>query len=118
VEEAIKDAKINLEVHLGFLKEDGFPIPVPEDIDYFKKYSGKISLRLGKKLHKEVACFADKDGVSINSLILMALSCYVGLENYNYKLEERIDCLHQISIQGIKLQINNNDILNGWKILD
>ena len=60
VEEAINDAKENLEVYLEFLEEEGKKIP---DDDYKSEYSGKIALRVSKSTHKKLAEISEKEGI-------------------------------------------------------
>lgn len=78
IEEAMEDAQINLNVHLDYLKENGIAVPVPDTSFHILEYSGKLSLRIPKSLHRQIAENAQKDDVSINSYINNALSDYVG----------------------------------------
>lgn len=55
--------------------ESGYPIPEPANYD---GASGKIALRISRRLHKSAAERADIEGVSLNQLISVALSSYLG----------------------------------------
>lgn len=87
-EEAINDAKTNLTAHLSFLKEEGMAIPVPTNPFDKSDYSGKILLRISKKLHKELSLMSERENMSINTIINSALSQYVGYENCYSKVEK------------------------------
>lgn len=68
--EMIKDAMVSwLEVSL----EEDDEIPLPESMQE-TNYSGKLSLRMPKSLHKKIANEAKEEGVSINSYIVSCLS--------------------------------------------
>jgi hypothetical protein len=53
---------------------------IPEKKFYSREddYSGKLTLRMPKSLHKELAQAAEEQGVSINTLILCFLSKSIG----------------------------------------
>jgi predicted RNase H-like HicB family nuclease len=55
--------------------EDGFPIPEPRERE---GASGKVLLRLPRKLHRHVQDLAASEGVSANTFIIAALSTHVG----------------------------------------
>jgi antitoxin HicB len=63
--------------------EDGQPIPEPRSVN---DYSGKFVVRLPKSLHREMAQLADRDGVSLNSLVNVALSRFTGLDSETQKI--------------------------------
>jgi antitoxin HicB len=68
VEEMIRDAMAAwIEVAL----EEGVPIPEPRSLGEF---SGRFVLRLPKSLHRDVACQAEEEGVSINQWIVTAVA--------------------------------------------
>lgn len=70
-EEAVKEAKIAAKGFIEVLKEDGDKIPEPITKKHF---SGQTRLRLPKSLHKELTLEAAKEGVSLNTYIVMLLS--------------------------------------------
>lgn len=55
--------------------EDGDPIPQPLKID---DYSGKFMIRVPKSLHRDLASFADREGVSLNAFVNTHLARAVG----------------------------------------
>ncbi len=60
--------------------EDGQTIPEPRPIE---DYSGKFVVRLPKSLHRQLAERAQREGVSLNALVSIALAQYVGMETTN-----------------------------------
>lgn len=70
--EMIEDAKISwLETAL----EDGQPIPEPKPIE---GYSGKFVVRVPKSLHRELVEAAEREGVSLNAFVNVALGRAIG----------------------------------------
>lgn len=84
--ELIKDAMISwLEVAI----EEGDEIPLPESMRELK-YSGKLSLRMPKSLHKKIATSAKIEGVSINSYVISCLSENDALNKFARIIDEKI----------------------------
>jgi antitoxin HicB len=66
------------EAMLGWIEielEDGALIPEPRPID---GYSGKFVTRVPRSLHRDLVKAAERDGVSLNSFVIMALARSVG----------------------------------------
>lgn len=66
--ESLNDA---MEGYLEVKLENGLPIPEPEKPN---NYSGKFNVRIPKSLHQRLAIEADKEGVSLNQLVLYKLA--------------------------------------------
>jgi predicted RNase H-like HicB family nuclease len=62
---------------------------IPEPLANYD-YSGKINLRLPRSIHKQAACFAQKDDVSLNQFFVSAIAASVGAEDLCERLIERI----------------------------
>lgn len=62
------------------------PVPTPE---VESEYSGKLVLRLPKSLHGRAAKLAERDGVSLNQFMLMAIATHVGKVESNLNVEQR-----------------------------
>ena len=80
IADAIKEAEDNLEVYLDFCNEKGITVPKPSRYDY-NDYSGKVTLRMSKTMHKKADELAKKEGVSLNSLLNEAIISYVTCKN-------------------------------------
>jgi predicted RNase H-like HicB family nuclease len=70
-EEAVKQAKQAANQMLEVLKEDHEELPAPRKAI---EYSGQTRLRLPKSLHRALALEAEREGVSLNTLIVSKLS--------------------------------------------
>jgi antitoxin HicB len=75
---AIQALWINTEVHLKTLKENGLPVPESDQPVKPDDYSGKLLYRTSKSTHRALAERAQKEGVSINSLINEAVHLLLG----------------------------------------
>ena len=106
IEEAIEEAKENLEVFLDYFEENGIKIPEPtshEEVDY----SGKITVRMSKNLHRLVDERAKKEGIIINLLLNESITEYVTVLNTSDKIVKGwID-----NISCITMQNNGNAIV-------
>ena len=60
-----------MESYLEIKIENNLPIPIPQTTE---KYSGKFVVRLPKTLHQRLAIEADKEGISLNQLVLYKLA--------------------------------------------
>ena len=101
VEEAIADAKENLEFYLEFLKEEKKSFPVEYKAN---DYGGKIALRISKVTHKRLFEYADEEGVSINSYINSAIENYLGIKQYEKAIDKKIDELQDVANKSLALQ--------------
>jgi len=82
VEEALKNLK---EIQKYLLKrwiESEYKIPEPEKLE---DYSGKLVLRMPPALHKKYSEYAKRNGMSLNSAMIVALESY--LRTYELKNE-------------------------------
>lgn len=68
--------------------EDGIPVPEPAPDEV---YSGKFVVRLPRSLHRQLAQTADREGVSLNQFINVALARAVEQVNPGivYPIDER-----------------------------
>lgn len=72
LEVMIKDA---MQAWIEAALEDGQSIPEPRPIE---SYSGKFVVRVPRSLHRELAEAAERDGVSLNTFVNVALARVVG----------------------------------------
>ena len=73
--EMIEDAK---KAWLEACIEDSIPIPEPGNAN---EYSGQFKLRMPKSLHKTLAEYSQKEGISMNQYCLYLLSSGVNASN-------------------------------------
>ena len=98
-EQAITHIKEEVRFVLSWMQEEGEIIPEPLELNEF---SGRLLVRIPKKLHKALAQQARENNVSINQFILTLLS-----ENlYTPSIEKQLDVLREyvrvLGIQEIK----------------
>jgi len=84
LEEMIQDA---MRAWIETAIENGQMIPEPQILD---DYSGRFVVRLPKSLHRQLAERASKEGVSLNSLVAVALGQYVGTESASTRIAQPI----------------------------
>jgi predicted HicB family RNase H-like nuclease len=70
-EEAVRAAQDSVWEFIEIKKQHGDPIP-PSDVDE-PEFSGQTRLRMPKSLHRDLARAAEKEGVSLNSLMVSYL---------------------------------------------
>lgn len=87
VGDAIEEAYGNLEAYFEFCDEEGIEIPNPSQKDLFNSYSGKVTVRMPKSLHRDMVEYANEDGISLNSLINDAIRLYLS----NVGLKKLVD---------------------------
>ena len=68
---ALKDAEENLNAYLAYLKKHKKPLPLKTS--YKQSYSGRVTLRISKELHRTLSQLSDFNGISLNSYINEAL---------------------------------------------
>jgi len=78
VEESIKDAMIAKEQWIKAAHENGITIPLPSIQEDKDEYSGRVTLRIPKSLHRLVIETAKKEGVSANQFLSHLISMGVG----------------------------------------
>ena len=85
LQDAIDDAK---QAWFESVLEHGDPIPEPHTQSAF---SGKLVLRMPKSLHAEAARVAVREGVSLNTLLVTALSKEIGRRQESRPNQKAID---------------------------
>ena len=71
LEELYNELNEAMEGYIEVKLLNGLPIPIPENT---QNYSGKFNVRLPKSLHQRLAVEAEKEGVSLNQLVLYKLA--------------------------------------------
>jgi predicted RNase H-like HicB family nuclease len=76
-EQALAEAKIALKLAIETYEEEGWELPKPKVLD---KYSGQMRVRFPKSLHAMLAEQAQREGVSINTLVVNYTAQGVGMD--------------------------------------
>ena len=71
LEELYESLNEAMEGYIEIKLENNLPVPTPESAE---KYSGKFVVRLPKSLHQRLVIEADKEGISLNQLVLYKLA--------------------------------------------
>ena len=108
VEEALVNAKDAIKCWIETANELGRAIPEGQEYKSDDDYSGKLSLRIPKSLHKKIAEQAEKEGTSINQLITIYVSMGIGNEFGKNKVEIMVN--NQLQIPTIE-----NIVFEKWK---
>ncbi|MFZ0931545.1 MAG: type II toxin-antitoxin system HicB family antitoxin [Syntrophobacteraceae bacterium] len=74
-EKAVKEARTAAKLALQVIEEDGEPYPVPKKL---VEYSGQTRLRMPKSLHRDLTLEAAREGISLNSFVVVRLSEQIG----------------------------------------
>lgn len=99
-EQALANIKEEIAYILSWMEEEGEQIPLPvKDIDY----SGRLLLRLPKRLHKELAQQAKLNDVSINQFIMNVLS-------ENLYSSQMSNCIGQIRETAAEIKMVSDGI--------
>ena len=87
-EEAIEMIHDAMGGWIGVALEDGIPIPEPKPDE---DYSGKFVVRVPRSLHRQLSEAAEREGVSLNQFINVALGMAVGQASQTvvYPVEDR-----------------------------
>jgi len=70
-EEAAAELNVAIDATIEVLEADGDPLPAPLAAP---TYSGQFRVRLPKSLHRRLAADAEREGVSLNALVISRLS--------------------------------------------
>ena len=76
-EEALAEAKIFLEEYLEYCEENNVVIKNNELESWKANFSGKITIRIPKSLHRDLYQFAEEDGMSINYIVNDSIRAYL-----------------------------------------
>ena len=85
-EEALLNLKEARRAWLRVALERGRSIPLPQEYQV-EEYSGKFTLRLPKSMHRKLAELAEKEGVSLNQMVLSLVSYGLGRRAGNRRVE-------------------------------
>ena len=80
-EEALKNIEDAIKCWLDTAIELGRAIPEADEYKSEGEFSGRLSLRIPKSLHRAISIQAEREGCSINQLITMYVSMGVGNES-------------------------------------
>lgn len=86
-EQALAEAKIALKLAIETYEEEGWVLPKPRVLD---TYSGQMRIRFPKSLHAMLAEQAEREGVSINTLVVNYTAQGVGMDAVRNELTKTV----------------------------
>ena len=110
VDAAIAELEENEKYWLEIAEKRGLEIPQPTVTQVQMDYSGKLSLRLGKRVHAETAKRAKEEGLSINQYITNAVVSYntkKSIEAFSSEFFKMLSMNSVSSSSDYKFRINN-----------
>lgn len=115
LDEAIQNAKQAIDSWIEAAKAEGKPIPEPSYYKDEDEYSGKLTIRIPKRLHKELTDIAQEEGISLNQLILYALSKEAGRKEVSASTDSSFDRTDSLIVTLIQHNVwqkdNKNNLL-------
>jgi predicted RNase H-like HicB family nuclease len=72
--EALRESEVAIAVWIGAAREAGNKVPAPSQLPLYKKYSGKVLLRMPQSLHGQLCNAAEREGVSLNQYMVYLLT--------------------------------------------
>lgn len=90
-EEAIENIQDAIKCWIETAQELGKSIPKASNYKDEDEFSGRLSLRIPKILHKQITDQSEKEGCSINQLIMMYISMGIGKEFGKNKVLIKLD---------------------------
>lgn len=106
-DEALKNVENAIMCWLDTAQELGRVIPSPDEYKAEEEFSGKLSLRIPKSLHKTITIQAEKEKCSINQLITMYISMGVGNEFGKNQVWINVDTIPDIYQSMVSEQWKN-----------
>lgn len=90
-EEAVQNVKGAIDDWIKAAKFRGQEIPDPTPYIDEEEYSGRLVIRIPKKLHRELSENASEQNISLNQLILFYLSKQMGIEECEKKIKNKAE---------------------------
>lgn len=108
-EEALRNLERAAESWIAVSMHHGRKIKDPIDFD---GYSGKLALRIPRSLHKQIAELAELEGVSINHLLVSAISKFAGEKDtsliFNNAIKQLYANYEKVAPRTIYIQGHSN----------
>lgn len=106
-EEALAQLESVAQSWMASAAASGYPITAP--IDY-EGASGKIALRISRRLHQLAAERADLEGISLNQFIGNALACYIGQQDGMQRMAQQLETAISKSLHAVHFGLQQANI--------
>lgn len=107
-EEALANLESTAQSWILSAEANGYPVAPPVDFD---GASGKVALRISRRLHQLAAERADMEGVSLNQFIGNALASYLGQKDSMERLVKELDATLQRTLQVVYASMHSVQVL-------
>ena len=109
---AIQDLDRNAESWVSVARETGYPVPQPVE---YSEFSGKIALRISRRLHKMAVERSAIEGISTNQMLSIAVAHYLGqrdgIDAAVRGLKQSFDSIFAIAgTQPIAIKLEQKDL--------
>lgn len=113
-DEALRNLEDVVESWVDAATEHGYKVSPPVD---FEGASGKIALRISRRIHQQAAERAELEGTSLNQLIAIALASYLGQQD---GIQKCIDLVQREFFQPIRhaLHMGFVDRMTVWSSME
>lgn len=86
--DALSELEVALDLAIETYEEEGWELPEPARLH---EYSGQLRLRLPKWLHASLAHEAERNGVSLNQLLVAMLAREQGAQDAQFRAARRLE---------------------------
>lgn len=101
--EAIDEGYYNLEAYLQYCEYNNINIPNPSIRRELDDFSGKITIRIPKALHRDMYEYAEYDGMSLNTVAIDAFRYYLNAQSLS-EVIENVQAKIDSSIESAKIK--------------
>ena len=117
-DEALSNLDSVAQSWLASARANGYPVAEPIDFD---GASGKVALRISRRIHQQASERADLEGVSLNQFIGNAIASYLGqlngIEAFATKFEQSLATSVRSSYWAM-LNMQWQDAASSWESID
>lgn len=115
IEEVMKNIEEAKESWLTVAIEEGIEIPRPREME---EYSGKFLVRMPKSLHRKLANLAEREGVSLNQMVVTLLSERYSIMEIKEEMQGFLWKMGEVHKGLYKLTMPNNISINKKRIAE
>ena len=109
IEEVMRNIEEAKESWLTVSIEEGLEIPQPKEME---KYSGKFLVRMPRSLHRRLANLAEREGVSLNQLVVSLLSEKSVMKEIKQEIESSTWNVENIYLRKDPYRLNTSNIIS------
>jgi predicted HicB family RNase H-like nuclease len=104
-EEAVRELQIGIEAALEVYREKNWKLPEPLDAPH---YSGQFRIRISRSLHAQLVAQAEREDVSLNSLVEMKLAAASAVDDAMRKVAAELRAVAAVRQPRSRAQTAND----------